>query len=128
MHRFFFPFCSRELRLPYALVIQFGTSIIPTLQFVRFPVFLPGLKKEDFILIVTLPELFEGCSGVNKSTLADFTVQNHGDISGGLLEAVLSNVMHCYQAALSPSISPSTCSTLSPLPTRTYTSRNSLIP
>lgn len=90
----FLPFRLRKFRVLDTLVLQFVTSSILTLWLCCSPVYFPGSKEKDFIIIVKVLKRGACCSRINKNKRTDFIGQGHFDAGDKFLNSVLCNVSH----------------------------------
>jgi hypothetical protein len=119
----------RKLSVPHALIRNFVFQCILPHWLYLSPVFFPGLKSSDFVLIRrSLKFLAKSCN-FDTSTLVHFIVDKHKDACFRLLEKILKCSDHPLHPFLSQAIS--TSNTRAPfklLYTRTETFRRTLIP
>lgn len=125
----FYSLKLRKLFVPERVVFQFVTAcILPHLLYCS-PVYFPGLKEKDFLLLVRSLKLLSRCSGIPRVELVKFIVSQHFNSCNQFSQKILSNSDHSLHIDLSQAISHSASrSQFKIIYARTTMYRNSTIP
>jgi hypothetical protein len=119
----------RKLAVPQALIRNFVLQCVLPHWLYLSPVFFPGLKNSDFVLISRSLKFLAKCCNCDKSTFVQFIVERHKDACFKLVEKILKFSDHPLHPFLSKAISVSqTRASFKLLPTKTETFRKTLVP
>lgn len=125
----FFTLKLRKLSFPSIVIFKFTTLCILPLWLYCSPVFFPGLKDKDFILLTRSLKMLSRCSGLPRSEIVSFLVNKHISACDSLASRALKNPSHVLHAAISKAISLSSSrSNYRLIFARTNAFRNSTIP
>ena len=125
----FYALRLRKLAVPHNLILKFVIACVLPHWLYCSPIFFPGLKEQDYVVIIRSLNLLSRCSGVTRATLVDFIVEKHFDACHGFSSRLLSDTGHCLHFELSKAVSnPRTRSNFRLLHARTSMYRNSIIP